>query len=82
MSMRDELYARVIGWNILEYLGEKANTLRIGEEVAEDALDTLEKIKRLLDDEKLDDSECYERIDRIVKAFYANGISLRRHDME
>ena len=66
----------------MEYLDKKADAFQFREEAAEDALDALEKIKNLLNDDALNDLECYERIDRIVKALYVNGISVRCHDME
>ena len=44
VSMREELYARAIGWKVLEYLDKKADAFQFREEAAEDALDALEKI--------------------------------------
>ncbi len=49
-------------------------------EVEGDALYILEKNQTILNDDTLDDPECFERIELIVKTFYANGLSTNRHD--
>ena len=78
-SVREELYARAIGWKVLEYL--EGDACRLAERDAQwDAFQVLEKIRQTLDDSALDDKECFQQIERIVSVFYANGISTRRHD--
>ncbi len=79
LSMKDELYARAIGWEVLEYL-RKEHPGSVADEIEGDALCILEKIRTVLNDDTLDDPECFERIDAIVRIFYANGISTDRHD--
>lgn len=79
LSIRDELYARSIGWQVLDYLkGEPPEEM--AKEAEEDALCVLEKIQTILNDDALGDSDCFERIERIVKTFYAHGLSTNRHD--
>lgn len=78
-SVQDELYARAIGWEILNYLrGE--HSMELWGEMEQDALQILEKIKHILDDPRLNDGDCYEKIEQIVQTFYAFGISTSRHD--
>ena len=78
-SVQDELYARAIGWRVLDYL-RREHPGEAAKEVEGDALRVLEKIQTILDDDTLDDSDCFERIERIVKTFYAHGLSTNRHD--
>lgn len=44
------------------------------------ALETLSNIKAVLDDQTLDDSDCYGRIEAIVTEFYAVELYVPRHD--
>ena len=78
-SVRDELYARAIGWKELEYLKDESWEATRNE-AEQDALRVLEKIKGILNDPALNDRECYQKIERIVAAFYANGMDTARHD--
>lgn len=78
-SIQDELYARAIGWEVLEYL-KREHPGEVASEIEGDALRVLEEIRIILNNEDLDDPECFHRIELIVKAFYANGLSTNRHD--
>lgn len=78
-SIQDELYARAIGWKVLDYL-RREHPGEAAQEVEGDALRILEKIQTILNDDTLDDPDCFERIELIVKTFYANGLSTDRHD--
>ena len=78
-SIQDELYARAIGWQGLEYL-RREHPGEVAEKLEGDALRILDKIQKILDDETLNDPECFEKIELIVKTFYANGLSTNRHD--
>lgn len=80
-SLRDELYARAIGWEVLQYL-KREHPEHIAEKVEQDALCVLEQIQKILNDNTLDDFNCCKRIELIVKTFYANGLSTERHDWE
>lgn len=79
LTIKDELYARAIGWQVLDYLRSE-HTGEVAKEIEGDALRILEKIQTILNDETLDDPECFERIELIVKVFYTNGLSTDRHD--
>lgn len=78
-SVQDELYARTIGWEVLNYL-RREHPEEIAKEIEGNALRILEKIQTVLNDNTLDDPECFHRIEMIVKTFYANGLSTSRHD--
>jgi len=79
ISTRDELYARSIGWSVLTWLKAEHQEV-LPYSIEGDAARVLEKIKTILDDDTLDDPDCFQRIDRIVRTFYANGLYTTRHD--
>ena len=78
-SIQDELYARAIGWEVLNYL-KREHPGEVAQKIEGDALRVLEKIQMILNDDDLDDSDCFKRIELIVKTFCANGLSTNRHD--
>lgn len=45
-----------------------------------EAMDLLSDVLAILDDDTLEDPECFRRIDEIVSAFWAKGIYTPRHD--
>ncbi len=79
LSAKDELYARAIGWEVLNYL-RKEHPESVANEIEGDAMQILGKIQIILNDDNLSDPDCFERIEAIVRTFYANGISTTRHD--
>lgn len=74
------LYQAEIGRMVMEYVG------RIHPTVLENAMEsrairTLEAIRQVLEDDRYDDSECYERVDALVMLFYRElGIRIDRHE--
>lgn len=44
------------------------------------ALALLEEIREILNDDRLDDPECFARIDAITAAFFRCGANVSRHD--
>ncbi len=52
----------------------------MGQSVQNEAVELLEKIRAILDDDSLADPECFHRIDAIVDAFQSAGIPTARHD--
>ena len=81
IRIEDELYARSLGWEVMNFLTREEKRLQaLRQEVDSDALRVLEKIQCILNDDTLDDPDCFERIELIVRTFYANGISTNRHD--
>lgn len=45
-----------------------------------ETVDLLSRIKAILDDDTVEDPECFHRIDAIVSAFWAKGVYTPRHD--
>ena len=81
IRIEDELYARSLGWEVLKFLRQNENyLLELQQEVNSDALQVLEQIHCILNNDTLDDSECFNRIELIVRTFYANGLRTSRHD--
>lgn len=80
MHIADEMLARAIGWEVIAYLQQEETLETIRKEVNGDALRVLEQIQCILNNDKLDDPECFQRIDRIAETFYAYGISASRND--
>ena len=72
-------YEQVIGRMVLEYV-DKFKPYEISPLAESEALKLIAKIKAILDSGDVSDSECFYRIDEIVKAFDENGIYTRRHD--
>lgn len=66
---------------MLRYLKrEEGALLNLYREADSEALRVLEEIRRVLDDDTLDDPDCFNRIEAIVKAFHGHEISTSRHD--
>ena len=58
----EELYARAIGWMVLQHLKEENVLKSVPKMMENNALQILHKIKQILDDDSLDDQECFEQI--------------------
>ena len=74
-----EAYEQAIGSLVIDYI----NTFKPYElsPLAEsETLKLIAKIKKLLDDDDLSDTECFYRIDEIVKAFDECDLYTHRHD--
>lgn len=81
LSITEELYVQYLGWEVLRYLKrEEGKLLSLYREVDSEALRVLEEIRSVLDDDTLDDPDCFKRIEAIVKAFHTHEISTSRHD--
>ena len=63
------LYAQAVGWEVLRYAKE-LNTHELAQKVDSDAITLIKEIKAILDDRTLDDPDCFQRIDAIVRAFH------------
>lgn len=58
INMKDELYARSLGWEVLRFLRkDEERLLALRQEVNCDALRILEKIHCILNDDTLDDPD-------------------------
>lgn len=81
LTIAEELYVQSLGWEVLRFLKrEEENLLNLYRETDSEALRVLEEIRRVLDDDTLDDPDCFRRIEAVVKAFHAHDISTTRHD--
>ena len=79
LSVSDELYARAIGWKMLQWL-RREHSVVLPRQAEGDAVRVLEKIKTVLNDDPLSDPDCFHRIERIVETFSAYGLRTSRHD--
>lgn len=81
IPIAEELYVQSLGWEVLRYLKrEEGALLNLYREVDSKALRVLEDIQRVLNDDTLDDPDCFNRIEAIVKTFFAHEVSTSRHD--
>ena len=73
------LYEKTLEQMVMVYV----NSLSIEEmapKLNAEAMNLLSEIKAILDDDAVEDPECFRRIDAIVNAFGAKGIYTPRHD--
>lgn len=74
-----QIYAKAIGDLAIDYMEAKYG--EFGYPLAESkAAKLISDIKTILDDEALDDPQCFQRIDAIVDMFHAAGLNVTRHD--
>ena len=78
ISIDESLYANALGTQLLRWAKEYSPQL-FAEQVNTEAVLLLKEIQRILDDETLDDPECFYRIDAIVCAFHRAGLDTTRH---
>lgn len=76
----EELFAQAIGAEVLKYLSEESLLDTLTREAESAAVGALADIQTILNDETLDDPDCFCRIDAIVKTFHRRGLSTARHD--
>jgi len=75
-----QMYAKAIGDLAISYLEEQGFSAPDG--VESRALAVISQIRDILNDDTLDDPECFRRIEAIVELFYDAGLSTTRHDWE
>lgn len=80
LTAQEELAAEAIGLEAMRYLKQEETIRRIARETETKAIEVLEEIRRVLDDDSLEDPECFSRIDAIVTALDGHGMYTRRHD--
>lgn len=73
------IYAKALGDLVVSYL-EALGCYPVPDVVESRALDTLARVKAVLDNNALDDPDCFCRIEAIVETFYSTGLSTSRHD--
>lgn len=81
LPIAESLYAQILGRELLNHLkDEESNVLQRIKELDSKAVQILEEIQAILDDDTIDDPECFERIDRLVSLYNRNDIGTVRHD--
>lgn len=81
LPIAESLYAQILGRELLNHLkDEESNVLQRIKELDSKAVQILEEIRAILDDDTIDDPECFERIDRLVSLYNRNDIGTVRHD--
>lgn len=76
----EALVAQAIGREVLRYLRQEEPLKRIAGEAESGAARALEEIRAVLDDETLEDPECFRRIDAIVDIYNDSHMNTSRHD--
>ena len=74
----ESLYAQTLGRELIKWAREYDPYL-FSLQVNTEAVLLLKEIQSILDDETLDDPECFYRIDAIVCAFHRAGLDTTRH---
>lgn len=80
LTAQEELAAEAIGLEAMRYLKQEETIRRIARETEKKAMEVLEEIRRVLNDDSLEDPECFSRIDAIVTALDDHGMYTHRHD--
>ena len=75
-TLPEQLIAMAIGREVLAHLDAR-DLVRAAQS---EAIDLLEEVRQILDDDTLDDPECFQKIEAIVAAFRRQGLSTARHD--
>lgn len=73
------VYVRAIGELTLKFW-ESVKREELVPVMESKALDIIAEIKAVLDNEALNDKECFQRIEDIITILQANGIDTTRHD--
>ena len=73
------LYHAVVGKMVLEHM-ERVHPTVISQAVENRAVQTLEAIRCILENNRLSDPECIQRVDGLVRLFYQElDIKIERH---
>ncbi len=78
LTVQEALWAKSMGQEVLNYV--KSRGVDVDRRVHDEAVELLEKIRAILDDDSLSDPACFHRIDAMVDAFQTAGIPTARHD--
>ena len=80
LTAQEELAAQTIGLEAMRYLKQTETIRSIARETEKKAIEVLEEIRRVLNDDSLEDPECFQRIEAILTALENAGIFTSRHD--
>jgi len=81
LSIEEEFAARAIGMEALKYLKEAWTPEKLALQAEGRAVRALEDIRYALDDDTLDDPECFHRIQTILNVLEEYDIYSTRHDI-
>ncbi len=81
LSIEEEFAAQAIGREALKYLKAAWTPEKLNRETENRAMKALEDIRRVLDDDTLDDPACFHRIQAILNALEKYDIYSTRHDI-
>lgn len=73
------MYENAIGKLVVDCL-ESLETVELPALAESGALKLIAELQALLDDDGLEDPECFRRIDALVDAFHARNVPTHRHD--
>lgn len=79
-SAQDELTIYSIGSLVLSHIKEDGVLKEILSAAESNAMRALNEIQDALDDDTLDDPECFKRIEAILTVLENHGITSLRHD--
>lgn len=80
LTAQEELAAEAIGLEVMRYLKREEVIQGIARETEKKAIEALEEIRRVLDDDSLEDPACFQRIEAIVTVLDGHGMYTHRHD--
>ena len=80
LSARGDMSALVIGQAVLAYFRDAGVLKDIYAAVDSRTVRIVEEIQRTLDDDTLDDPECFQRIEKILRVLESNWMYSSRHD--
>ena len=81
LTVQEELAAQAIGQEAMRYLKQEETVRRIAAETESKAMRALEGIRRILNDDALDDPECFQKIEKILTVLESNWLGSTRHDL-
>ena len=79
-SVLERLMAQAIGYEVIKFLKEEGRLETLFQTAESEAVQALEEIRRVLDDDTAEDPNCFWRIERIVTEFESRGLGTARHD--
>lgn len=82
LKAEEELFARALGWIAINHFKEEGIWEEVSKTAENSALQALNQIQAVLNNDSIDDSNCLLKIDEIVTIFYSHGLDTSRHDWE
>lgn len=80
LTAQEELAVKAIGLEVMRYLKQEETIQKVARETEKRAIEVLEEIRRILNDDSLEDPECFQRIEAILTVLEEAGLFTTRHD--